>query len=177
MKKLLSVFLVLLVVGGMAFGEPAVQDSTTLVLNSTVAANYGIKILSADLETKNVGTFNAAAATANVNFTDEVQAASLYVAMKSNTKAAYKVKVTALPLSSLTVTTKIGYTVAATGETAVDVASNSEGSNIVLASFPLVNGMRVVTNAFTITIDDVEWLAAGQATDYTTTWTVNLETQ
>jgi hypothetical protein len=96
----------------------------------------------------------------------------------SNQKVKATVTTTMNPMASGSVSTKIGYSVAVDGATApVEVGSGDSSVPITfIDEGSVVNGMRVESKAFTITMDSDEWLAASAATDYSTTWTVTLAT-
>ncbi|MDN5334425.1 MAG: hypothetical protein PWP59_1687 [Sphaerochaeta sp.] len=181
MKKTIAILLVLVI--GMAGVFAATAD---LELTTTVDGKYGLKIASRAVTGANLGAlvtdFNdnltGTSLVSQVPFTDEDLTETLYMNYLSNQKIQATVTTTMAPMASESVSTKIGYSVAVNGvatpvevdseDTAVPITFIDEGS--------VVNGMRVESKEFTITMDKDEWLAAAAATDYTTTWTVTLAT-
>jgi len=180
MKKTIAILLVLVI--GMVGVWAANDNSTDLTLNSTVSGKYGLKIdatgvAGATLAEK-ITSFNGLTEVTSTSFTDTDLTETLYVNYMSNQKIQATVTTTMLPMSSNTVTSKIGYAVTVAGASAIDVAADAASAVAItfIDDGEVINGMRVVSKAFTIDVDSTEWQAAGAATDYTTTWTVVLLT-
>jgi hypothetical protein len=183
MKKTIAILLVLVI--GMA-GVFAVNNNTAdLELKTTVAGKYGLKIASRAVTGTTLGDkvtdFNdnltGELLVGEVPFTNEDLTETLYMNYLSNQKIQATVTTTMNPMASGSVSTKIGYSVAVDGATSpVEVGSGDSAVPITfIDEGSVVNGMRVESKEFTITMDEDEWLAA-TAADYTTTWTVTLAT-
>lgn len=184
MKKTIAILLVLVI--GMAGVFAANNSTADLALKTNVPGKYGLKIASRAVTGATLGAkvtdFNdnltGALLVTEVLFTDQDLTETLYMNYLSNQKVKATVTTTMNPMASGSVSTKIGYSVAVDGATApVEVGSGDSSVSITfIDEGSVVNGMRVESKAFTITMDSDEWLAASAATDYSTTWTVTLAT-
>ncbi|WP_320121718.1 hypothetical protein [uncultured Sphaerochaeta sp.] len=185
MKKTIAILLVLVI--GMAGVFAANNSTADLELKTTVAGKYGLKIATRAVTGANLGAkvtdFNdnltGALLVGEVPFTNEDLTETLYMNYLSNQKIQATVTTAMDPMASESgaVTTKIGYSVAINGGDTVEVGSDDSAVSITfIDEGSIVNGMRVESKEFTITMDEDEWLAAAAATDYTTTWTVTLAT-
>lgn len=179
MKKTIAILLVLVI--GMVGVWAANDNDTTLMLNSTVSGKYGLKIDSTGVTgatlSEKIASFNNLTEVASTSFNDGDLTETLYVNYMSNQKIKATVTTSMLPMSSNTVTSKIGYGVTV-GTTTTEVPADAESGVAItfIEDAVEINGMRVVSQAFTINVDSTEWQAAGAAADYTTTWTVTLAT-
>jgi hypothetical protein len=186
MKKTIAILLVLVI--GMAGVFAANNSTADLALKTNVPGKYGLKIASRAVTGATLGAkvtdFNdnltGALLVTEVLFTDQDLTETLYMNYLSNQNIQATVTTTMNPMASGSVSTKIGYSVAVDGATApVEPVEVGSGDSSVSITFidegSVVNGMRVESKAFTITMNSDEWLAA-TAADYTTTWTVTLAT-
>ena len=183
MKKTIAILLVLVI--GMTGVFADNNSSADLKLETTVAGKYGLKIATRAVEgatlRAKVTDFNDNLTedllVGEVPFTNEEPKKTLYMNYLSNQKIKATVTTTMNPMASASISTKIGYSVAVDGVTSlVEVGSGDSSVPITfIDEGSVVNGMRVESKGFTITMDEDEWLAA-TAADYTTTWTVTLAT-
>lgn len=186
MKKAIAILLVLLVAGaafGGTFDSYTNDADASLVLQTTVAGRYGVKVSDAALTSETLGALiteflGVTSITDPVIFSEDAPSDTLYVHYMTNQKIQAVVDVDADPLASGTagIDTKIGYTVTVDG-TPTEVASTASAVNIkFIEEAGVTNGMRVASKAFTIAMDTDDFLAATAASDYETTWTINLTT-
>ncbi|PKL10868.1 MAG: hypothetical protein CVV52_16255 [Spirochaetae bacterium HGW-Spirochaetae-8] len=189
MKKFLVILIALIMVSGVMFAEAAATgDTDSLTINTTVRGVEAIQLSTAALALNTWGTLDLA----TLNFTSETDevvpaAQTGVINLRTNTKLGYYVVVSALPLTSTTVDTEIGFSLipsgsassdatAGAGITPLKLAETAETGTLVSFSASTSAGMRVSYQPFTVTLTSADWLAATAATDYTTTVTFNLWT-
>ena len=185
MKKVLAILLVLFVAG---FVFAANNSTADLELGTSVGGRYGVKVTEEVIGDGTLGSkvsaFDDEDAVTSVTFDIEEggenwNKVDLAISYLTNQKIKAIVSVGAHALASDTVgvTTKIGYSV--TGDTSGDpvaVLTTAEGATTItfFEEAAITNGMRVDTKAFSITLNTDDYLAATQADDYNTTWTIGL---
>lgn len=184
MKKTIAILLVLVLAGVGLFAALPSNTSTTLDLNTSITARYVVKIseaavTGATMKLKRT-SFEGLEAVTKIDFDAEatVQQLSktLNVSYLSNYKGKASVSVTVVPMKSLTTGVEIGYDVLV-GATTYPVAIGATGVPITFMSESAsVNGMRIESQAFTVTMRESDWDLAPEGNDYTTKWTVNLVT-
>lgn len=183
MKKTIAILLVLVI--GMVGVFAANVNQDTLQLTSQVSGKYGLKIATAAATGANLGalitSFGDLTEVSSTLFTDNDLTETVYINYMSNIKNKATVTTTMTPMISQTVATQIGYSVIVGGTVPHEVSAGTEESPVTLdvtfiEDAEVMNGMRVVSKSVKIDVDSAEWQAAGAATDYTTTWTVNLKT-
>jgi len=188
MKKLITMMLVLLIVGGAVFGATGdVHGAASyLTLNSTVGSRYGLKLLETALVADTVPNFTGATVLEAIafgeadaeNVTAYTKPKTVYISMMSNKNVGYDVNVlSASPLAAVGETTKIGYTVTPGNTTLSPVTvlkTAVSGVVINLATFSAASGTRVSSSSFTVQMTTEDWEAAAESDSYTTSWTINL---
>ena len=190
MKKLIAILLVVLV-AGVAFGDGTFTDYSNtsskndLELTTTVGGRYGLKVTASVITSLTPAGFISAEDIDSIVFTENgdgtVDPETFYINYMTNQRIAAAVTALASPLEGATAgnTSTINYSVAANGATfAVNGLGGEEGAagpNTVtlFAETGTVNGMRVISESFTITMDPETWELATQD-DYSTTWNISL---
>ncbi|MBK5263412.1 MAG: hypothetical protein JJE17_12730 [Peptostreptococcaceae bacterium] len=186
MKKIIAILLVLVLAGVGVFADDNDiadnNDTASLKLMTAVGGRYEIKVasgsVSGDTIAARLTSFGNLASVRSVIFTDSDLTETLNVSYLSNVKKQATVTVDASPMTSSTTGGAIGYNVTVGTADAIDVAKNAssavsitlydEGSNS--------NGMRINSQVFTLNMKSVDWVDAPAASDYTTTWTITLQT-
>ncbi|MCK9472011.1 MAG: hypothetical protein M0Q88_09710 [Bacilli bacterium] len=176
MKKLSLLLAILLIV---SFGVSAADANTTLNIATEVADQFGLVIHTGNAPTS-LSDFNGltSAGTAvdpiafdDTDITNE-STRTLTVSAMTNKTSAYKVSVTAEPLSATGQTTPIGYTVSPASSSAIVV---DEEKTFDLMTFNATGGLFFSSKDFGITLSASDWENAG-AGEYSTQWTVSLVT-
>ncbi len=183
MKKLIAILLVLLV-ASVAFGAGPFDgyvnsaEKADLKLTTTVAGRYGLKVTAAQLGTLTPAAFIGATDVIEIPFTENqdgtVDPETYYINYMTNQRIKASVTATASPLEGAVAEndSTIYYTVTPPEGSAVDVES-ANTSITLYEETEVSNGMRVISESFTIAMDPDTWLNATQD-EYSTTWTINL---
>jgi hypothetical protein len=158
MKKLM---IVLLCIGGMLFG--AEQASTSFNVNLKIDPVHQIKILK---ETPaNVDVFDTATTLTGHTFTELATSVSDYkMVVKTNNKSHVSIDVIVENMKSTGITSEIAYTIVS-GTNEVTSASTEVTDELFSEAIPLSNnGMRLLVQPFTITLDSTDIDKATAAT-------------
>lgn len=190
MKKLIAILLVVMVAAvvfadGTFSGYTNINTKNDLELSTTVGGRYGLKVTAAQITNLTPAGFIGATDIDSIVFEENadgtVDSETFYINYMTNQRIAASVTATASPLAGGTAanTSTINYSVAANGENfTVDGLGGEEGAagpnTITLyAETGTINGMRVISESFKITMDPVTWELATQD-DYSTTWNITL---
>ena len=161
MKRIFAMILILLLLGSMMFG--AVEDTTELGIHLTVAPVHEVKIL--EEVPLSVGAFNSAESIVRHDFTELAQSVdTYYMVVKTNNKSAVHIDVLVENMKSTGVVTQVKYTIASD---TVEFTSSDAGvsGTLFTESLPLSqHGMRIVSRAFSITLDSSDVSMASSAT-------------
>jgi len=185
MKKAIAILLILVI--GMVGVFADVDTATdTLKLYTKIEPRYGLVIsdsaATGDSTLDLLTSFEDLTPIEKVGFmtteNDSFESDSLYVNYMTNQNILATVTTTMLPLSSGTLTTKIGYKVTVDGVTDPYVVANNSSGVLVkfIEESTTTEGMRVATKKFSILLDEGDWNLANAANEYFTTWTVELAT-
>lgn len=184
MKKAIAILAVLLI-GALVFADPL--DTADLTLTTNVPGVQAIKLADEALTLTTFGAEDKDETLAFESLDPEVVPAdkTAYINLKTNKAGSYTISLSGAALQSSTVTTTIGYEIAAVAGTGYSVGSaltvlktdtSTPKTVASFVTFTTAQGMRVVPAQFTVALTDADWLAATAATDYTTTVTVDLVT-
>lgn len=158
MKKLM---IVLLCIGGMIFG--AEQASTSFNVNLKIDPVHQIKILEeipADID-----AFDTATTLTGHTFTELATSVSDYkMVVKTNNKSPVSIDVVVENMKSTGITSEIAYTIVS-GTNEITSASTEVTDELFSEDIPLSNnGMRLLVQPFTITLDSTDIDKATAAT-------------
>jgi hypothetical protein len=158
MKKLI---IVLLCIGGMLFG--AEQASTSFNVNLKIDPVHQIKIL--EETPADVDAFDTATTLTGHTFTELATSVSDYkMVVKTNNKSPVSIDVIVENMKSTGITSEIAYTIVS-GTNEVTSASTEVTDELFSEDIPLSNnGMRLLVQPFTITLDSTDIDKATAAT-------------
>jgi hypothetical protein len=152
MKKSIIFIMSLVFIVDMAFGVPLATSELGIHLD--VQGVYEVKILEDAVFT--VPDFNDGTTVAEHEFVNAPYVATYYLTVKTNNKNGVKVNVVLEHMKNAELATTIGYDVMC-GAIIVSSTASSVESLLYTEPLPLSqNGMRVVSQAFTITLDSTD---------------------
>jgi hypothetical protein len=160
MKKL---SIVLLCIGGMLFG--AEQASTSFNIYLKVDPVHQIKILKGALADINIDAFDTATTLTGHTFTELATSVSDYkMVVKTNNKSPVSIDVVVENIKSTGITSEIAYTIVS-GTKEVTSASTEVTDELFSEDISLSNnGMRLIVQPFTITLNSTDIDKATAAT-------------
>jgi hypothetical protein len=148
-----KLMIMLLLIGSILFGAPVIRDSKSFNIELTINPVHEVKILEA--VPTNVGAFNLATTITNHGFTESATTVSTYyMVVKTNNKSAVNIDVVVENMKSTGIDTQIAYTISA-GAIDITSADTAVTGTLFTEVIPLAsNGMRIVSQPFTIALDD-----------------------